>query len=68
LLRELVEPCAEVHGLPVGVVLIGQRYAEKTIYQAAHAHEQGDRLADSVAGGGWPAGSNSGPRPRNARQ
>ena len=34
-------PCGKVDGLPVGVMLIGKRYAEKTIYQAAHAYEQG---------------------------
>jgi amidase len=34
-------PCGKVEGLPVGVMLIGKHYAEKTIYQAAHAFEQG---------------------------
>jgi amidase len=33
-------PCGKVDGLPVGVMLIGRHYAEKTIYQAAHAYEQ----------------------------
>jgi amidase len=34
-------PCGKVEGLPVGVMLIGKHYAERTIYQAAHAYEQG---------------------------
>jgi amidase len=34
-------PCGKVDGLPVGLMLIGRRYAEKTIYRAAHAYEQG---------------------------
>jgi amidase len=34
-------PCGKVEGLPVGVMLIGKHYAEKTIYQAAHVYEQG---------------------------
>jgi amidase len=33
-------PCGKVDGLPVGVMLIGRHYAEKTIYRAAHACEQ----------------------------
>ena len=33
-------PCGKVHGLPVGAMLIGRHYAEKTIYRAAHAYEQ----------------------------
>jgi amidase len=33
-------PCGMVDGLPVGVMLIGRHYAEKTIYRAAHAYEQ----------------------------
>jgi amidase len=33
-------PCGKVDGLPVGVMLIGRPYAEKTIYRAAHAYEQ----------------------------
>ena len=33
-------PCGKVEGLPVGVMLIGRHYAEKTIYRAAHAYEQ----------------------------
>jgi amidase len=33
-------PCGMVDGLPVGVMLIGRYYAEKTIYRAAHAYEQ----------------------------
>jgi amidase len=36
-------PCGKVDGLPVGVMLIGRHYAEKTIYRAAHAYEQGVR-------------------------
>ncbi|HZA65870.1 MAG TPA: amidase [Geminicoccaceae bacterium] len=34
-------PCGRVDGLPVGLMLIGRHYAEKTIYRAAHAFEQG---------------------------
>jgi amidase len=34
-------PCGKVDGLPVGAMLIGRRYAEKTIYRAAQAYEQG---------------------------
>ena len=33
-------PCGMVDGLPVGAMLIGRHYAEKTIYRAAHAYEQ----------------------------
>jgi amidase len=33
-------PCGKVDGLPVGLMLIGRHYAEKTIYRAAHAYEQ----------------------------
>jgi amidase len=34
-------PCGKADGLPVGVMLIGRQHAERTIYQAAHAYEQG---------------------------
>ncbi len=33
-------PCGQSNGLPVGLMLVGRYYAEKTIYQAAHAFEQ----------------------------
>ena len=33
-------PCGMVDGLPVGAMLIGRHYAEKTIYRAADAYEQ----------------------------
>ena len=33
-------PCGKVDGLPVGAMLIGRHYAEKTIYRVAHAYEQ----------------------------
>ncbi|MDT3677645.1 MAG: amidase [Burkholderiaceae bacterium] len=33
-------PCALSHGLPVGMMLVGRRYDESTIYRAAHAFEQ----------------------------
>ena len=33
-------PCGLSDGLPVGMMLIGKRYAETTIYRAAHAFEQ----------------------------
>jgi amidase len=34
-------PCGKVDGLPAGATLVGRHDAEKTIYQAAHAYEQG---------------------------
>jgi amidase len=34
-------PCGLADGLPVGLMLIGRHYDEKTIYRAAHAYEQG---------------------------
>ncbi len=37
----LTIPCAMRDGLPVGVMLIGKHFEESTIYQAAHAYEQG---------------------------
>lgn len=33
-------PCALSHGLPVGMMLVGRRFGEATIYRAAHAFEQ----------------------------
>ncbi len=33
-------PCGRIDGLPVGLMLVGRHYAEKTIYRAAHAFEQ----------------------------
>jgi amidase len=33
-------PCALSQGLPVGLMLVGRRYDESTIYRAAHAFEQ----------------------------
>ena len=33
-------PCGLSDGLPVGLMLIGEHYDEKTIYRAAHAYEQ----------------------------
>ena len=33
-------PCGMSDGLPVGLMLVGKRYDESTIYQAAHAFEQ----------------------------
>jgi amidase len=33
-------PCGKVEGLPVGAMLVGRHYAEKPVYQAAHAYEQ----------------------------
>ena len=32
-------PCGFVDGLPVGLMLVGRQYAERTIYQAAAAFE-----------------------------
>ena len=37
----LTMPCAMRDGLPVGVMLIGKHFQESTVYQAAHAYEQG---------------------------
>jgi amidase len=34
-------PCGLVDGLPAGAMLVGRRYGEPVIYQAAHAFEQG---------------------------
>jgi amidase len=34
-------PCGMVEGLPVGMMLIGKHWEERTIYWAAHAFEQG---------------------------
>ena len=33
-------PCGMSNGLPIGLMLVGRHYAEKTIYRAAHAFEQ----------------------------
>ncbi|NQU58058.1 MAG: amidase [Rhodospirillales bacterium] len=33
-------PCGMSDGLPVGMMLVGKKYGESTIYQAAHAFEQ----------------------------
>jgi amidase len=33
-------PCGLVDGLPVGMMLIGRRWDEGTIYRAAYAFEQ----------------------------
>ena len=33
-------PCGRIDGLPVGLMLVGRYFAEKTLYQAAHAFEQ----------------------------
>lgn len=34
-------PCGKVDGLPVGMMLVGKRYAEEVIYRAAAAFEKG---------------------------
>ena len=33
-------PCGRIDGLPVGLLLVGRHFAEKTIYRAAQAFEQ----------------------------
>jgi aspartyl-tRNA(Asn)/glutamyl-tRNA(Gln) amidotransferase subunit A len=33
-------PCGFVGGLPVGLALVGRRYAEETVLRAAHAYQQ----------------------------
>lgn len=33
-------PCGMSDGLPVGMMLVGKKYAESTIYQAAAAFER----------------------------
>lgn len=38
-------------GLPVGMQLIGDRFAEETVYRAAYAFEQATRLFEQVPGG-----------------
>ncbi len=35
-------PCGLVHGLPVGVMLVGRHFAEATLYRAAYAFEQSE--------------------------
>jgi amidase len=40
-------PCGQSDGLPIGLMLIGKRWEESTIYRAAHAFEQaGDWRVD----------------------
>jgi amidase len=33
-------PCGESQGLPIGMMLVGRRFEEATLYRAAHAFEQ----------------------------
>jgi amidase len=33
-------PCGMSNGLPIGMMLIGKRYDDATVIQAAHAFEQ----------------------------
>jgi amidase len=33
-------PCGESEGLPIGMMLVGRRFEEATLYRAAHAFEQ----------------------------
>ncbi|QIL50979.1 Asp-tRNA(Asn)/Glu-tRNA(Gln) amidotransferase subunit GatA [Weissella coleopterorum] len=40
-----------IDGLPVGMQLIGNRFEEAKIYQAAYAFEQATRLFDKIPGG-----------------
>ena len=35
-------PCGMSDGLPIGMMLVGRRWEESTIYRAAHAFEQHD--------------------------
>ena len=35
-------PCGMGDGLPIGMMLVGRRYAEPTIYRAAYAFEQAE--------------------------
>ncbi len=35
-------PCGLCEGLPIGMMLVGERFGEMKIYQAAHAFEQAD--------------------------
>ncbi|GAK30512.1 aspartyl/glutamyl-tRNA(Asn/Gln) amidotransferase subunit A [Weissella oryzae SG25] len=39
------------NGLPVGMQLIGDRFAEETVYRVAYAFEQATRLFEQVPGG-----------------
>ncbi len=34
-------PCGESEGLPIGMMLVGRRWDEATLYRAAHAFEEG---------------------------
>lgn len=38
-------PCGAIDGLPVGMMLVGRHFDERTVYRAAHAYEtSGERL------------------------
>jgi amidase len=38
-------PCGMIDGLPVGMMLIGRHFDERTVYRAAYAYEtSGERL------------------------
>ena len=41
-------PCGRSDGLPIGLMLVGKFFAEKTIYQAAYAFEQSTQLAGEI--------------------
>jgi amidase len=35
-------PCGQIDGLPVGLMLVGKRFDEKTLYRLAHAFEEAE--------------------------
>ena len=41
-------PCGMGDGLPIGMMLVGKRYAETTIYRAAYAFEQAEDWNQSL--------------------
>lgn len=62
-------PCGESQGLPVGMMLVGRRWEEATLYRAAHAFEDagsGRRRArrDAKPGGAVRASAAPARRPR----
>ena len=55
-------PCGFVDGLPVGLMLVGQPFDERTLLQAAHAYEQSTPW-HRTASAGVGAGTRLTPRP-----
>ncbi len=40
-------PCGESEGLPIGMMLVGRRFEESTLYRAAHAFEQASGVTEA---------------------